>query len=89
MDIITINKNDPRFPEALKAIGDECPETIYAMGDVELLKSTEAVAIIGSRRASRQGNNAAYSLGKKLAPATDKNPLTHRLLRNQQLKYSV
>ena len=67
MDIITINKNDPRFPEALKAIGDECPETIYAMGDVELLKSTDTVAIIGSRRASRQGNNAAYSLGKKLA----------------------
>ena len=33
MDIITIKKNDPRFPEALIAYGDECPETIYAMGD--------------------------------------------------------
>ena len=67
MDIITINRNDPRFPEALKAIGDECPETLYALGDVELLKSTDMVAIIGSRSASRQGNNAAYALGKKLA----------------------
>lgn len=30
MEIITINKNDP---EALKAIGDECPEAIYALGN--------------------------------------------------------
>ncbi len=67
MEIITINKNDELFPMALKAIGDDCPETIYAMGNIELLQSDNMVAIIGSRKASRQGYNAAYSLGARLA----------------------
>ncbi len=60
-------KDDELFPVALKAIGNECPDTIYALGNLELLKSDNMVAIIGSRKASRQGNNAAYSLGAKLA----------------------
>ena len=47
MDIITINKNDPLFPKALKAIGNDCPERIYALGDVKLLESENMVAIIG------------------------------------------
>ena len=67
MDIVTIKKDDPRFPNAFKAIGSDCPEKIYAMGDVSLLESEDMVAIIGSRKASRQGNNAAYSLGAKFA----------------------
>ena len=67
MEIITITKKDPRFPNALKAIGNECPDRIYAIGNIELLKSDNMVAIIGSRRASRRGNNAAYTLGAKLS----------------------
>ena len=67
MDIVTIKMNDPLFPEALKAIGDECPETIYALGNLDLLRSENKVAIIGSRKASRRGNEAAYTLGAKLA----------------------
>ena len=67
MDIITIKKNDPLFPEAFKAIGSDCPETIYVMGNVDLLKSEDMVAIIGSRNASRRGVSAAYPLGAKLA----------------------
>ena len=59
MEIITITKKDPRFPNALKAIGNECPDRIYAIGNIELLKSDNMVAIIGSRKASRRGNNAA------------------------------
>ena len=67
MDIITINKNDPLFPKALKAIGNDCPERIYALGDVKLLESENTVAIIGSRKASRSGNSAAYTLAVRLA----------------------
>ena len=67
MNIITIHKNDELFPAALRAVGNDCPGTIYVLGNVELLKSEHMVAIIGSRNASRQGNNAAYSLGARLA----------------------
>ena len=30
MNIITIKKEDDLFPMALKAIGDDCPNVIYA-----------------------------------------------------------
>lgn len=53
MDIVTIKKDNPRFPNAFKAIGCDCPEKIYAMGNIALLDSEDMVAIIGSRKASR------------------------------------
>ena len=61
--IITINKEDELFPEAFKAIGEDCPERIYAMGNLDLLKRERMVAIIGSRKATRTGNSKAYDLG--------------------------
>lgn len=67
MEITTINKEDPRFPTALKDIGEDCPEKIYALGNISLLESENMVAIIGSRKASRSGNSAAYALGAKFA----------------------
>ena len=65
--IITINKNDELFPESFRAIGEECPERIYAMGNLDLLKSEHMVAIIGSRKATRAGNSKAYELGLNYA----------------------
>ena len=61
--IITINKEDEFFPEAFKAIGEDCPERIYAMGNLDLLKREHMVAIIGSRKATRTCNSKAYDLG--------------------------
>lgn len=61
--IITINKEDECFPEAFKAIGEDCPERIYAMGNLDLLKREHMVAIIGSRKSTRTGNSKAYDLG--------------------------
>lgn len=61
--IITINKEDEFFPEVFKAIGEDCPERIYAMGNLDLLKREHMVAIIGSRKATRTGNSKAYNLG--------------------------
>ena len=63
MEIITIKKNDPLFPSAFKSIGKDCPMTLYALGNTDLLKSNDMVAIIGSRKASHKGNSAAYALG--------------------------
>lgn len=65
--IITIDKNDDLFPESFKAIGEDCPERIFAMGNLELLKSEHMVAIIGSRKATRAGNSKAFELGMKYA----------------------
>lgn len=65
--IITINKNDELFPESFRAIGKDCPERIYAMGNLDLLKSEHMVAIIGSRKATRAGNSKAYELGLNYA----------------------
>lgn len=65
--IITINKEDELFPKAFKAIGEDCPERIYAMGNLDLLKRERMVAIIGSRKATRTGNNKAYDLGVSYA----------------------
>lgn len=65
--IITINKEDEFFPEAFKAIGEDCPERIYAMGNLDLLKREHMVAIIGSRKATRTGNSKAYDLGSSYA----------------------
>lgn len=65
--IITINKNNKLFPEAFRAIGEYCPERIYAMGNLDLLKSEHMVAIIGSRKATRAGNSKAYELGLNYA----------------------
>ena len=44
--IITINKEDEFFPEAFKAIGEDCPERIYAMGNLDLLKREQAWSAI-------------------------------------------
>lgn len=38
MDIITIKKNDPLFPEIFKAIGSVCPEHIGTMHTVRFAK---------------------------------------------------
>jgi len=65
--ITTINKNDKLFPESFRAIGEECPERIYALGNLDLLKSEHMVAIIGSRKATRAGNSKAYELGLSYA----------------------
>ena len=67
--IITINRNDDLFPESFRAIGKDCPERIYAMGNLELLKSEHIVAIIGSRKATRAGNGKAFDLGLRYAKA--------------------
>ena len=65
--ITTINKHDELFPESFRAIGEDCPERIYAMGNLDLLKSDHKVAIIGSRKATRASISKAFDLGLNYA----------------------
>ena len=49
LGITTIEQTDSRYPWAFRALGDEMPPRIYAYGNIELLRHTKMVAIIGSR----------------------------------------
>ena len=65
--IIEITKTSELFPPALLAIGNDCPEKLYLMGNVDLLKQEKTVAIIGARAADRKGCDKAYSLAADFA----------------------
>ena len=62
--IIEIDKTSELFPQSLLAIGDDCPEKLYLMGNVELLKAEKTVAIIGARAADRNGYLLAEGIAK-------------------------
>lgn len=67
MGIVSISCQDDDFPKRLLAIGDDCPAVIHCKGNLGLLKSEKAVAIIGARAADKGGNQMAYQLGVKYA----------------------
>lgn len=58
---------DDAYPQLLREIIDP-PLALHVRGDVSLL-ATASIAIVGSRRASPYGTNAAQHLAKQLAPA--------------------
>lgn len=58
--VVTITKEDALFPMAFKAIGEDCPQQIYALGNVELLKEQNYVAIIGARKATNGSHGAGH-----------------------------
>lgn len=60
-----ICRGDPEWPERLSAIPD-APHLLYVRGDSALLNRS-AIAIVGSRRASRAGLVLARSLAAQLA----------------------
>ena len=57
--------NDPRFPSALLAISD-APPALWYRGDLDVL-DTAAIAIVGSRGASRYALETAAQLGCEIA----------------------
>lgn len=67
-DINTITfKEIDYYPEMLNILGDERPPIIHYIGNEELLERTDSVAIIGARRADKNGNGVAYQLGAECA----------------------
>lgn len=67
MGIVSISCQDTDFPARLLAIGDDCPAVIHCKGNLNLLKSDKAVAVIGARAADKEGNEKAYQLGREYA----------------------
>ena len=67
MGIVSISCHDSDFPARLLALGDDCPAAIHCKGNLDLLKSEKAVAIIGARSADKEGNTKAYQLGADYA----------------------
>ena len=59
---IEIDKTSELFPQSFLAIGNDCPQKLFLMGNVELFKAEKTVAIIGARAADRNGCAKAYSL---------------------------
>lgn len=67
MGITAISVQDGDFPRRLLEIGEDCPAVIYCLGNLELLKKEQAVAIIGARACDKTGFNAASNLAKRYA----------------------
>lgn len=65
--IVTFTVQDADFPGRLLSIGDDCPPLIYCLGNLNLLRCKNAVAIIGARACDRQGYDAAYEVAKNYA----------------------
>ena len=60
-----ITRNDEEYPESLNGLY-EPPPVLYYKGDISLLKS-ECITIVGSRRATRYGVEAAQYFAEGLA----------------------
>ena len=58
--------NHPDYPQRLKYLPD-APPVLYCTGDVSALTAADSVAMIGSRRPSSYGVEAAVCLGNGLA----------------------
>lgn len=64
-DIKIIKKEDKEFPEKLKEL-NKCPKELYAVGNIELLKS-DGIAIVGSRKCSDYGLKMANKFARELS----------------------
>jgi len=64
---VAIGRRDKKFSRLLLEISD-CPEKIYCIGNLKLLKEPNAVSVVGSRRATNYGltqsENLSYDLAK-------------------------
>lgn len=64
-DVVTLPWYSGRYPKRLLKIGADTPALIHLKGNLELLTEERAVAVIGARAADKEGNRAAYELGRK------------------------
>lgn len=66
MEIIEIDCKDEKYPKKLLKIKN-FPSKLYAIGNIELLKSKYTVGIVGSRKCSEYGRKAAYEFAKEIS----------------------
>jgi len=60
--------NDPLYPSLLREIPDP-PYTLYSRGNHDWSKNTPMIAIVGSRKFTKYGEQAAYQLAEDLSRA--------------------
>ena len=65
--VVSIPWHATAFPDRLRNIGRDCPAVIHCKGNGGLLTRPNAVAVIGARAADKEGNEAAYRIGRKYA----------------------
>ena len=68
MGIHLLTCADPAYPEALRSVSD-LPLVLYCTGQTEWLNQPHRIGIVGSRRPSQYGAEAAAHLGDALAKA--------------------
>lgn len=66
MKVNKISPHNPGFPEALKQIASP-PKQLYVLGDLEPLRHTKAVGIVGSRAVTPYGQQITSRLAGELA----------------------
>lgn len=62
-DIYTCEKSDIRYPRGMKELSN-MPSLLYYKGNIEIVNQYKNVAVIGSRKASKEGLVFAYDTGK-------------------------
>jgi DNA processing protein len=69
--IRTLARGDVGWPGVLDQLGADAPPVLYVRGQrgLDALCAEPAVAVVGARRGSRQGEEFAYALGRGLAAA--------------------
>lgn len=66
MDTKVLYKNKNDFPSLLKEINN-CPEKIFCMGNLGLLKEKKVMAVVGSRKISQYGKRLVEMIVPNLA----------------------
>lgn len=66
MECIKISKNQKEYPLKLRQI-KEAPKELYIQGNIQLLKSKNIIAIVGSRKCTEYGKNQAFRFAKYLS----------------------
>ncbi|MDR0885667.1 MAG: DNA-processing protein DprA [Clostridiales Family XIII bacterium] len=66
MNINTIDIDDPNYPMQLREIPDP-PQKLYYTGDISKLNTVDCVSVVGSRHATKYGQDIALRIGESYA----------------------
>jgi len=63
-----VKKNDKGFSYLLRQITD-CPERLYCLGNIKLLKNSKVLAVVGSRKMTEYGRSVVSKLVPEIVKA--------------------
>ncbi|PKQ09966.1 MAG: DNA-protecting protein DprA, partial [Actinobacteria bacterium HGW-Actinobacteria-9] len=59
MTRIEIRRGDRHYPDSLEDLGDDAPDTLYCLGDPDVLNSRKCLGVIGARKFTPYGSSVA------------------------------